>query len=253
MKKEMIKFVRELNRHCARVEHCLSSGQDVPTLDTTNLADEKLEILERKKYDYLVKKEDYGIDYKRESQIERVGSGLEKVSEEYMRILSSNSEVAALDIGSGPGGVMKWLLDNGVDAYGIDISKSFVKQSKKNFPELEKRVFFGNARNMNMFNDNSFELVQHLDGMEHIPERWEQDCLKEAVRVSKKYIVYETACADASMDYHSVRKGFGPVHINIKTPKEWIGFYNSNTERYGYKITTTCELEESIGIILEKI
>ena len=44
---------------------------------------------------------------------------------------------------------------------------------------------------MERVEDSFFDLVCHLDGMEHIPAVWEKACLKEAIRVSKKYVFYE--------------------------------------------------------------
>ena len=201
-----------------------------------------LEKEEREKYNYVVNEKGYGSDYDRKVQIERMVGGLGDVSVAYLNILSElkkKNSFKVLDIGSGPGGVMAWLFsEHGADVYGIDISDAFVKSAKSNFPFLENN-FVGNASNMHMFEDNSFDLVQHLDGMEHIPVEWEEDCLKEAVRVSNKYVFYENACEDAYADSWMSEKDYTKAHINIKSPNEWLQFYKSHAEELGYEIIHT--------------
>tara|TARA_R110002167_G_scaffold318993_1_gene524701 strand:+ start:3690 stop:5420 length:1731 start_codon:yes stop_codon:yes gene_type:complete len=198
-----------------------------------------LELLEKEKYNYFVTKKGYGSDFERIKQIERIKNDLGDVSVGFKNILSElkeGGEFKVLDIGSGPGGVMSWLQKEcGADVYGVDISEEFVKKSKEHFPSLEN-VFVANASDMNMFEDNSFNLVCHLDGMEHIPRVWEKSCLKEAIRVSKKYIFYEIACEDAYADGWSKEQGFTPAHINIKEPSEWIQFFKKHSEEFNYDI-----------------
>jgi len=199
----------------------------------------ELELKEKEKYNYFVTKKGYGSDYKRTKQIERIQNSLGDVSVAFKNILSElkeGGEFKVLDIGSGPGGVMNWLKEEcGAEVYGIDISEEFVKKSKEHFPSLEN-VYVANANNINMFKNNTFDLVCHLDGMEHIPKVWEKSCLKEAVRVSKKYIFYETACAGAVADIWSRERGFTAAHINVKKPSEWSEFFKQYSDEFNYDI-----------------
>jgi len=218
--------------------------------------DEELEKEEKEKYNYVVNKKGYGSDYERKKQIKRMVGSLEDVSVSYLNILSElkgKDSFKVLEIGSGPGGVMAWLFsEHGADVYGIDISDAFVEYAKSKFPFLENN-FVGNASNMHMFEDNSFDLVQHLDGMEHIPVEWEEDCLKEAVRVSNKYIFYENACQDAYADLWMSEKDYTKAHINIKSPSEWTDFYKSHAEELNYEIINRYEhSSEYQAIILRK-
>jgi ubiquinone/menaquinone biosynthesis C-methylase UbiE len=221
---------------------------------------DELEKHEQEKYNCLVTNCDYGRDYTRESQISRISQYLEKVSETYIKILSELKEkdtFKVLDGGCGPGGVMEWLRkEYGANVYGIDISEEFIKMVQLNFPLL-KNLHVGNAKNMKMFGDNSFDLVQHLDGMEHIPTEWEHDCLKEAVRVSKKYVFYENACQDSEADKWAKESGFTASHINIKNGNEWLKFYTDNSSKYNYEIlvsatVNTCYNDHHFTIILQK-
>ena len=227
---------------------------------------DNLESKEKEKYNHLVLKHNYGNDYDRKSQIKKIEERLGTVSTLYADILTDLmkgreegiAEFKALDIGSGPGGVMDWLEhEYNADVYGIDISDAFVERSIDRYEKFTDKIHVGNAKDMHMFATNSFDLVQHLDGMEHIPMEWEEDVLKEAVRVSRKYIFYETACEDSLADRWLKEDGFGPAHINLKTPEEWQQFFETHAKEFNYDILETCSnfsTEETIhAIILEKI
>jgi len=217
---------------------------------------QSLEKYETEKYNFLVTQKDYGEDFARTKQIQRMTEGLGEVSVGFLNILSELKQkdgFKVLDIGSGPGGVMTWFSMHGADVYGIDISDAFVDFAKGKFPSLE--IFVGNANNMHMFDDNTFDLVCHLDGMEHIPEVWEEDCLKEAIRVSKKYIFYENACEDSLADQWTMEGNFTNAHINIKHPDEWLRFYEDNAKALNYEIVHTHQhtgINQHQAIILKK-
>jgi len=202
-------------------------------------SDDSLESLEKQKYNHFVLREGYGKDFERRKQIDKITNDLGEVSTGFNDIiteLKNINEFKVLDIGFGPGGVMNWFKqEHGADVYGIDISEEFRNKAKENFPDLEN-LFVLNANNMNIFEDNSFDLVCHLDGMEHIPVVWEKVSLKEAIRVSKKYVFYEIACEPAAADGWSKRQGFTPAHINIKRPSEWVEFFRRNSEEFNYDI-----------------
>jgi SAM-dependent methyltransferase len=59
-----------------------------------------------------------------------------------------------LDIGSGTGNVVAALSDKGLNAEGVDISQSMVKQAKENYPNYDFKQ--GDVRNAMLFNSGSF-------------------------------------------------------------------------------------------------
>ena len=223
-----------------------------------------LEEHERRKYNFLVTQKGYGTDASgsfldsRRVQIDRMVGDLGEVSIGFLGILSElkrNDSFKVLDIGCGTGGVIAWFNQkHGADVYGIDISDAFVNSVKSNFP-FRENVFQGNANNLHMFEDNTFDLVCHLDGMEHIPDVWEKACLTEAVRVSKKYIFYENACGPALADEWAQSGNFTKVHINIKPADKWLSFYKNNAKRLNYEIArhyTHDSIDKHQAIILRK-
>ena len=212
-----------------------------------------LEKEEKEKYNYLVERHGFGCQPDRRKHIDHMLS-LGSFTESYLEILSSNAEAEVLEIGVGPGTYMEWLKrEYNMLPYGIDISEKMVEYAIKIHPHFSDNILVGNAAAM-PYSDNRFTLVQHLDGMEHIPAEWEFDALSEAVRVSSDYIVYNNACGRATADHWARSGGFTDAHINQKRPEEWSKFYNNNKNRLKYKIEAEhYEGNTSYMVILKKV
>ena len=152
-----------------------------------------------------------------------------------------------LEIGIGSGEILYYFEDNSMPYCGIDISDHIV---------LELASSGLNVRHMSCnkmeFGDNEFEVVQHLDGLEHVPIKWEQDTLSETVRVSSKYIFHANAMGDAYLDEISKKHGYDNVHINIKNEEEWSNFYVRNKDDLGYDIIHSEVISNTYYIVLEK-
>tara|TARA_Y100001963_G_scaffold78366_2_gene108718 strand:- start:81809 stop:82429 length:621 start_codon:yes stop_codon:yes gene_type:complete len=159
----------------------------------------------------------------------------------------ANSSNSFLEIGLGCGAILDFFKENDIQYYGIDISDYVVEN-------LSKRGL--NVKHMSChdmsFEDDSFDIVQHLDGLEHIPVEWENHTLSEEVRVSKRYIFHANAMGDAWLDRVSKSKGFDEVHINIKDETGWDEFYNSNKEKYNYNIILKLISHNTYFTVLEK-
>ena len=156
------------------------------------------------------------------------------------------SNLSFIEIGLGAGEIVKFFDENKIEYAGIDISNHAVE----NLSNLN--VYNMSCHDMS-FKNNSYDVVQHLDGMEHVPEEWENDSLREAVRVASKYIFYANAMGDASLDGLVKSRGFSDgVHVNIKNEKQWFDFYNSN-KNMGYNIKHKEIIHGTFFIILEKV
>lgn len=144
------------------------------------------------------------------------------------------SKLSFLEIGIGCGSVLRYLHDQNLNYLGVDISPLMVDSLSAHGLHCQTL----SCHNLKALKDNSFDVVQHLDGMEHIPIEWENQALKEAVRVAKKYVFYANAMGGAFLDTLTQSAGLGPVHINTKTASEWGQFYADNVS-YGYEILYT--------------
>ena len=213
-----------------------------------------LESKEKEKYNYLVENHGFGKDPDRQKHIDKMIDDYGEVSKQYLEILKQNKGASILEIGVGPGTFMQWLKKKyELKPVGVDISNKMIEYAQGLFPEMANDMHVANAADLSMFDDGSFKIVQHLDGMEHIPTEWELKCVQEAVRISNKYIVYNNACGDAWADRWASKGGHTPAHINVKKSSEWSAFYREHAEAIGYSIV--CEVTDHADeyvVILEK-
>jgi ubiquinone/menaquinone biosynthesis C-methylase UbiE len=86
-----------------------------------------------------------------------------------------------LDIGCGKGFLVKDLVDLGIDAYGLDISKYGIQNSPE---DIVGRLHLGSADNLN-FADNSFDLVISINTIHNLTKPKCLVALTEIERVSK--------------------------------------------------------------------
>jgi ubiquinone/menaquinone biosynthesis C-methylase UbiE len=158
-----------------------------------------------------------------------------------------NSNSSFLEVGLGAGEIVKFFHEKNIVYCGIDISDFVVNA----LSEQGYKTKLSSAHDIKL-DDNSFDVVQHLDGMEHIPVEWEYDVLKEELRVSKKYVFHANAMADAYLDKISINNGFNELHVNIKNESGWDNFYTSNKISMGYKILYKDVTNSTYYVILEK-
>lgn len=92
----------------------------------------------------------------------------------------SNLDVKHLDWGCGPGQVLKWLAKFRFNQFGLDVSLTNLRNTRKN---TGAKVVCGSAVNM-PFKSNIFDLVTESSVLHHI-ENW-QDSIRETCRVCAK-------------------------------------------------------------------
>jgi len=85
-----------------------------------------------------------------------------------------------LDVGCGKGRFSKWMIDNGAQVTGIELSNSLLQEAQKisggNFLK-------GSATNLN-FQDETFDIVLCIEVLQHVPDT--QRAVSEMCRVLKK-------------------------------------------------------------------
>ncbi len=92
-----------------------------------------------------------------------------------------------LDIGCGMGRLVRALRWFGVEAYGIEISKTALEIA---LPSIRSYLKEGSITNL-PFEDNEFDLVVTFDVLEHIERAKIRRATEETVRVSKKHILHK--------------------------------------------------------------
>ena len=104
-----------------------------------------------------------------------------------------------------------------------------------------------------LFQNNFFDMVIHLDGMEHIPPEIEEKVFQEELRVSKKYVYHQIATHSVARDKEWIDKGLGAIHINVKSADDWKMTFENYASRHGAKILHCVDYRLWVHILLEKI
>ncbi|MCX6593788.1 MAG: class I SAM-dependent methyltransferase [Acidobacteria bacterium] len=92
-----------------------------------------------------------------------------------------------LEIGCGPGRLMKPLAEHGGEIHGIDVSNEMVARARENLSALRHaHVHTGSGSTLDQFATDSFDFVYSYAVFQHIPDRdVVMSYLREAVRVLK--------------------------------------------------------------------
>ena len=163
----------------------------------------------------------------------------------WRELLNSNSSF--LEVGIGAGEILFFYQEKNIDYFGIDISDFVIDELRERGLNLKQSSCHDIS-----FPNNSFDVVTHLDGMEHIPLEWERQSVREEIRVSRKYVFQANAMGEAYLDHVSKLGGFDEVHVNIKNESGWDSFYTGICEEIGCKIIMKGVLNDTYYIILEK-
>lgn len=172
---------------------------------------------EKEKYEVVHSSMEYGLGMRQVNDLKNLEYDF---SNKFLEVVSDSKN--CLDIACGGGTVMDYVSRLGCAPTGIDISSKAIEKVNNEFD-----TFVGSCHQL-PFEDNQFDLVYFLDGMEHIPVEIEIDSLKEAFRVSNKYVCHAIAMGS------SIRNGV-ELHINRKSEKEWRSLINPIAVEFEYK------------------
>jgi len=114
----------------------------------------------------------------------RWGGGDQKTVFRHREALSLIDAGKVLDVGCGDGLFLEMLKQGGIEAVGVDISEEGIKKCKAK--NLEVSLCDLSAGKL-PFSDGEFDYVVMLDVLEHL--YFPEQLLREAKRVSKKYVV----------------------------------------------------------------
>jgi SAM-dependent methyltransferase len=160
-----------------------------------------------------------------------------------------NESVTMLDIGCGRGFFVDMFRREypHLQIHCVDIA---AKEIKKTRPDLN--IIEASADNLSMFVDGKFDLVTHLDGMEHIPAAIEEKAISEEIRVSNKYIYHQIATHEVARDKDWEKRGLGKVHINLKSADQWKKAFVYWSEKYKADIKYFVDYRQWVHVLLER-
>jgi len=192
-------------------------------------------IKEKIKYDLLHSHKKYG---KSITRLNRLFNSEDMFSIMTQKMLRHSETL--LDIGCGKGWFMGMLNEKfpSLKTTGVDIAEF----------ESDKDYIVADVCEL-PFQDDSFDMVCFMEGMEHIPVENEMDAIIEMMRVAGKFIYNTISLFPVNEDQEYIDLGLGAVHINLKTFWEWIDFYKEFSKFYICGINTT---ERHFGILLKR-
>ena len=132
---------------------------------------------------------------------------------------------SVLDVGCGYGNLLLGFLHNGVDAWGLEISKHAVEHASG---ELKGRILWGDITKASTLPKRQFGLVIGYDLFEHAPKP--ETVVANFCRLSKKWLHVKVPDI-RGLDEEASRK-FDPTHITGRSIKFWIEHF----ERKGFML-----------------
>ena len=132
----------------------------------------------------------------------------------YLKFLRKrSSSLKMLDVGCGEGHYVRDAIEEGIDAYGIDVSSYALENA---LAEVKDRITFGSITKI-PFGDEEFDLMTAFDVIEHIHPKDTLNAIAEIRRVLKP---------DGIVIITTPSSNFGAwvsdlTHINVRPPKFW--------------------------------
>ncbi|MGM5483447.1 MAG: class I SAM-dependent methyltransferase [Nanobdellota archaeon] len=181
---------------------------------------------------YFMNKESFGKEYflKRAKKgynhlIEYVPSVILPRTNAIINELNLPKKSKVLDFGCAKGFYIKGFIEEGMYAFGYDISPEVIKEAND---FLQKKITFSDFSEIKkLSNKSKFDLVMTKDTLEHIKEEKQENILKKLKDISYKVLIILPVSEKQGIMCEDIYKD--PSHINMHSDKYWIKFL----ERFG--------------------
>lgn len=132
---------------------------------------------------------------------------------------------SVLDVGCGYGNLLLGFLHNGIDAWGLEISKHAVEHASG---ELKGRIFWGDITKASTLPNRKFDLVIGYDIFEHVPHP--ETVVANFCGLSSRWLHVKVPDIRGLNPEESLR--FDPTHITARSIRFWIEQF----ERHGFML-----------------
>jgi ubiquinone/menaquinone biosynthesis C-methylase UbiE len=151
--------------------------------------------------------------YNAEYYSERITNKSKKHMMKYMKFLRKRSSLKLLDVGCGEGYYVRDAIEEGIDAYGIDISTHALENA---LAEVQDRITFGSITKI-PFGDEEFDVMTAFDVIEHVHPKDTSNMIQEIRRVLKPdgIIIITTPSSNFGGWVYDL------THINVRPPRFW--------------------------------
>jgi SAM-dependent methyltransferase len=238
------KMITELSDECIFYDTSFGLlGTDCNVIHILSLAETKIEIMnafatrELAKTDWRVREKlRYDAAY---ASTKYIPENAMFIYGEIMDKLDMKKFNRVLDVGCGIGQGVAIMRNEGIEAYGIDISEKI-----KPFWEMGNISQFCQVACADKipFPDDHFDLVICTEVMEHIPEDAVRNVLNEIKRVGKKFFL----TIAMSKALHKMPHDESEPHICVKSPAWWKDVF----EELGFRVSVNLSSSQSSIIVL---
>jgi len=128
-----------------------------------------------------------------------------------------------LDIGCGSGHLVRDAIEEGIDAYGVDVSKYAVENAV-----VKDRVSYGSMEEI-PFGNEFFNVISAIDVIEHVNPENVEEALSETFRVLKPHGLLILTTPNP---YHVGDWVHDLTHVCVRPPKFWKGVL----EKVGFEV-----------------
>jgi cyclopropane fatty-acyl-phospholipid synthase-like methyltransferase len=144
-----------------------------------------------------------------------------------------------LDLGWGAGWFVRYCLDAGIDACGIDISAYAIARGRELY-ELDDRIVEGSIHDLSVWPDGHFDFLYSQQVFEHLPERYADDLIAECRRVHKPggAMWVGLVLRPPQMSEDDAHTDREPTHITVKHR----GFWDARFMAAGYRLYPALEV-----------
>ncbi len=120
-----------------------------------------------------------------------------------------------IDVGCAWGYTIKYWKEMKKNCIGVDVSKKIIKKCKNKGYEC----YLASATDLSIFKNNQFDLYMATDVFEHLRVEDLKDAIKEAKRVTKKYLLIRS---------HPVLDKRGTLHLTVWGLEKWKDFFEDH-------------------------
>jgi SAM-dependent methyltransferase len=146
---------------------------------------------------------------------------------------TNSNHVPILEIGCGYGANIQFLLDNGFDYYGVDISNFAIQKLKKKFPLLKEKLFALDFSKTKINSNIKFELIIDRGSGTHCTTEQFKDFLKIYKNNFHKNIRY--FALDWFSNKHSESKNSQKLDKNTRTNFKYGQFKDCGSVHFSTK------------------
>lgn len=127
----------------------------------------------------------------------------------------------AIDVGCRWGKSLKYWRSKGIKAIGVDVSKKVVKYCNKK----GTKCYLASATDLSIFKDKQFDLYMATDVYEHLRTKDLGYAIKEAKRITKKYLLIRPHPALDKRGRKNIKEA---LHLTVWSLDKWQEFFEEN-------------------------